>query len=73
MSKKRKHKKISHHNIFDNVFHTIATKMPQLIIPIVNLLYGLNIPPGAPIIQLRNEFYERNGKFITDSLILILR
>ncbi len=65
--------KQKYHNIFDKVFHTLAIRMPQFIIPIINLLYGLNIPLNAVIIQLRNEFYENDGTLITDSLYMIDR
>ncbi len=59
-------------SIFDAVFHTLAIKMPWIIIPLINHVFGMNIPMDAHIIQLRNEFYEREGRLIRDLTYLIL-
>lgn len=72
MVKKSKHKQKSRHNIFDSVFHTLVIKMPWLLIPLINHIYNMDIPLDAPIIQLRNEFYEKSGKLIIDSTFQIL-
>lgn len=72
MVKKRKHKKKTRHNIFDSVFHTLVIKMPWLLIPLINYIYNMAIPLDTPIIQLRNEFYEKSGKLIIDSTFRIL-
>ncbi len=72
MAKKRKHKKKSRHSIFDSVFHTLVIKMPWLLIPLINYIYNMDISLDTPIIQLRNEFYEKSGKLIIDSTFQIL-
>ena len=57
--------------IFDDVFRTIAQKMPYLLIPLINEVFGTDYGEGQDFIQLRNEHYERFGKVITDSIIQI--
>ncbi|MBR0092853.1 MAG: hypothetical protein IJP92_14265, partial [Lachnospiraceae bacterium] len=57
--------------IFDNVYRTMATKMPELIIPLINEVFGTNYRSDRKIEQLRNEFYEKDGKIITDSVFRI--
>ena len=57
--------------IFDSVYHTIVTRMPQLIIPVINDAFKTRYSKDVKIEQLRNEFYRRNGKIITDSIFLI--
>ena len=76
-SKRRKKivvKRISKKNnkqIFDTVYRTIATKMPALMIPLINEVFGTNYRSDRKIEQLRNEFYEKDGKVITDSIFRI--
>ena len=57
--------------IFDNVYRTMATKMPELMIPIINEVFGTRYRSDRKIEQLRNEFYEKGGKIITDSIFRI--
>ena len=57
--------------IFDNVYHTIVTRMPQLIVPVINDAFKTRYPKDVKIEQLRNEFYRKNGKIVTDSIFLI--
>lgn len=57
--------------IFDNVYRTIATKMPELMIPLINEVFGTRYRSDRKIEQLRNEFFEKNGKIITDSVFRI--
>ena len=67
-------KKISKKNnkqIFDTVYRTMATKMPALMIPLINEVFGTNYRSDRKIEQLRNEFYEKDGKVITDSIFRI--
>ncbi len=53
------------------MFRTIAQKMPYLLIPLINEVFGTDYGEGQDFIQLRNEHYERFGKVITDSIIQI--
>ena len=40
---------------FDNVFRTMLEKMPELIVPVLNEIFGTNYPLDVPLEQLRNE------------------
>ena len=60
-----------HGTIFDDVFRTIAQKMPSLLIPLINEVFQTNYPEDIHFQQLRNEHYERLGKIITDSILQI--
>lgn len=57
--------------IFDDVFRTMLEKMPQLIIPLINEVFGTDYPGDISIVQRRNEYYTRNGAIITDSHLFI--
>ena len=59
--------------VFDDVFRTIAQKMPQLLIPLINEVFHTNYSDDEDFEQLRNEHYEKYGKIITDSIIRISR
>ena len=58
--------------IFDDVFRTMVQKLPELLIPVVNEVFGESYPENTEILQLRNEHYEKNGKIITDSIIQMM-
>ena len=53
-----------HGTIFDDVFRTIAQKMPFLLIPLINEVFQTNYPEDIHFQQLRNEHYEKLGKII---------
>lgn len=57
--------------IFDDVFRTETEKMPELTIPLINEVFGMNYPLDTEIIQGRNEHLTKSGKKITDSYIII--
>ena len=57
--------------IFDSVYRTMATKMPELLIPLINEVFGTRYRQDSKIEQLRNEFYEKGGKIVTDSIFRI--
>ena len=52
-----------HSTIFDDVFRTIAQKMPQLLIPLINEVFHTSYS--------EEEHYEKYGTVITDSIIQI--
>ena len=60
-----------HNTIFDDVFRTMVQKMPKLLIPVINEVFGTNYNMNVPCEQLRNEHVEIFGKVITDSIIRI--
>ena len=57
--------------IFDDVFRTIAQKMPKLLIPLINEVFQTKYSENQPFEQLRNEHYEKQGTIITDSILRI--
>lgn len=63
----------AHSTVFDDVFRTIAQKLPQLLIPLINEVFHTNYSEDEDFEQLRNEHYEKYGKIITDSIIRISR
>ena len=56
---------------FDDVFRTIAQKMPFMMVALINEAFGESYPDNVKIQQLRNEFITKDKKIITDSLFLI--
>lgn len=60
-----------HSTIFDDVFRTIAQKMPYLLIALINEVFQTNYAEDIQFQQLRNEHYEKMGKIITDSILQI--
>lgn len=61
----------SFNTIFDDVFRTIAQKMPFLLIPLINEVFATKYTEDQEFEQLRNEHYEKFGKIITGSIIRI--
>ena len=57
--------------IFDDVFRTMAQKMPFLMIPLINEVFGTEYGEDQTFEQLRNEFFESYGKIISDSILKI--
>ena len=47
--------------VFDDVFRTIAQKMPFLLIPLINEVFGTAYAENQKFLQLRNEHYEKFG------------
>ena len=45
--------------IFDSVYHTIVTRMPQLIIPVINDAFKTRYSKDVKIEQLRNRQIRR--------------
>ena len=45
--------------------------MPELVIPLINEVFGKNYPADIPITQMRNEHQTKSGEIITDSRLLI--
>ncbi|MCR5420197.1 MAG: hypothetical protein K6E98_04245 [Lachnospiraceae bacterium] len=56
---------------FDNVFRTIAQKMPFMMVALINEVFDKNYPDNVKYTQLRNEFLTEEGKIITDSIFMI--
>lgn len=40
---------------FDNVFRTMLEKMPELIVPVLNEIFGTNYPLDVPVTFLYHE------------------
>ena len=56
--------------IYDDVFRTIAQKMPEFMVALINAVYKADYGLDEAR-QLRNEFIEEGGKVITDSIFEI--
>jgi len=64
-------KRTGDNTVFDDVYRTMVQKMPSLLPPLINEVFGTNYPENAEIFQRRNEFLEQRGKIITDSVFQI--
>ena len=64
---------MANNTIFDDVFRTMFEKMPELIIPVINEIFGTKYPLDVPLEQMRNEHQTKNGERITDSYFTIKR
>ena len=53
---------------FDDVFRTIAEKMPELMIPLINEVFKTEYTEKDLLHQGRNEFTSETGRIITDSI-----
>lgn len=62
---------MANNTIFDDVFRTMLEKMPELVIPLINEVFGTNYPADIPIEQQRNEHQTKSGEKITDSRLKI--
>ena len=62
---------MANNTIFDDVFRTMMERMSQLIIPVLNEVFGTNYPVDIPVVQRRNEHYTKSGEIITDSHLFI--
>ncbi len=62
---------MGNHTIFDDVFRTMLEKMPELVIPLINEVFGTEYPEDISIIQKRNEHETKSGEIITDSHLFI--
>ena len=56
----------SNNTIFDDVFRTMLTKIPELIIPLVNEVFDTSYPPDISITRYQNELYDHHQKKITE-------
>ena len=64
---------MANNTIFDDVFRTMLEKMPELLIPVINEIFGTKYPLDVPLEQMRNEHQTKNGERITDSYFTIKR
>lgn len=62
---------MNNNTIFDDVFRTMLEKMPGLVIPLINEVFGTCYPDNTPIIQKRNEHETKSGEIIMDSHLFI--
>ena len=62
---------MANNTIFDDVFRTMLERMPQLIVPVINEVFGTDYPSDIQVVQRRNEHYTKGGEIITDSHLFI--
>lgn len=60
-------------NMLDEIFAGLLsfTEDAELIVPVLNEIFGTNYPLDVPLEQLRNEHQTLNGEKITDSYFRI--
>ena len=63
----------TNNTIFDDVFRTMLEKMPELVVPLINEIFGTDYPMDVRLEQLRNEHQTKDGTRITDSHFIIGR
>lgn len=56
---------------FDRTFRTMAEKMPELLIPLINEVFGTDYQLDEKVVQLRNEHQKNKDSITTDSFIRI--
>ena len=56
---------------FDRTFRTMAEKMPELLIPLINEVFDTDYPLDEEVVQLRNEHQKNKDSITTDSFIRI--
>ena len=65
-----------HSTIFDDVFRTIAQKMPQLLIPLINEVFHTSYSEKKPFEQLRNEhglYYPDRQPYLSSGVPVLKR
>ncbi len=62
---------ILYNPVFDGAFKTILRKMPKLVIPMINEVFGTDYSYDEKIINLANEHQEENGKNVSDTVLEI--
>ncbi len=67
----RQTKKKSAYTVFDTIYRTMVQKYPQLVIPLINELFGTSYDANTDSQQLRNEQLTLGKKLVTDSLFRI--
>ena len=67
---KRKKRKLPG-NIFDDVMKTLQVRHPDLLVPIINEIFGTNYPENAVVVRLPAAYHKRFSKVIADSCVLI--
>lgn len=57
--------------IFDDTFRTLIEKMPSLVIPFVNEVFGTKYPEDAEVVHLDSTNFCTNNKIISDARLRI--
>ena len=57
--------------IFDDVFRTMTEKFPELVVVLINEVFGTEYSCKEPVVQMRNEHQTETGRKITDSYLQI--
>ncbi len=62
---------MKNNTIFDDVFRTMVERMPQLVIPLINEVFGTDYTEDEEIIPIHNEHQTKSGEVISDSCLMI--
>lgn len=57
--------------VFDDVFRTMLERIPEVMIPLINEVFGTHYSEDETIMQLKNEHYTKGGAIITDCVLNI--
>ena len=57
--------------VFDSSFHTLVQKAPQLLIPVINEVFGHDYPEDEPIVQYRDTHETVEHRIETDSFFKV--
>lgn len=60
---------VNDNRVFDDVFRTMLERIPEVMIPLINEVFGTRYAENETITQLKNEYYTRNGAIITDCVL----
>ena len=58
-------------SVFDDVFRTMLERIPEVMIPLINEVFGTKYADNEIILQLKNEHYTKSGVVITDCVLEI--
>lgn len=62
---------MSRDSIYDSVFKTMTQKMPHLLVPLVNYVFGTEFPEDVEVVCMGEEYEGKVKKRIADSVFRI--
>lgn len=62
-------KEATDNTVFDDVFRTMLERIPEIMIPLINEVFGTHYAENEIITQLKNEHYTKGGVIITDCIL----
>lgn len=62
---------MSRDSMYDSVFKTMTQKMPHLLVPLVNYVFGTEFPEDVEVVRMGEEYEGKVKKRIADSVFRI--